>query len=362
MGRLIILIMALVIGWPGFSRKIQRAQPPQMPLPDSNLAYEELACGIARPVPRFITFAGQRWMVKDGWYDPGPNRWSDSPQSVWVDASGRLHLKIRKAPDGSGGWLWYSAEVCAVNPTVYGTHRFFINAPGLNENVVLGLFLYKDYRYAELDVELAKWGNAADPTNAQYVAQPWTTPGNLRRFTSPPGDTTHIINWRPGYIRFRSIVGHYPEVPTPTALIDEWLYTGPNNPPESENPRLHLNLWLNGGSPPSDGQEAEVIITDVEVTLLASSANAVPKRQYFTSPVVELRWSSITWAQRYEVQADTRSTFNSPYLYQTQVDAGTLAVTPTLTNGAYYWRVRAQHANGTWGAWTALDTFVVDAP
>ena len=44
---------------------------------------------------RTISFAGRKWTVKTGTGAPGPNYWSDSSSSVWVDSSG-LHLKIRK--------------------------------------------------------------------------------------------------------------------------------------------------------------------------------------------------------------------------------------------------------------------------
>jgi hypothetical protein len=34
---------------------------------------------------RTITFAGRSWEVKSGTGGPGPNNWSDSASSVWVD-------------------------------------------------------------------------------------------------------------------------------------------------------------------------------------------------------------------------------------------------------------------------------------
>ncbi len=41
---------------------------------------------------RTLDFAGPQWQVRTGSGGPGPNSWSDSEQSVWVDASGKLHL------------------------------------------------------------------------------------------------------------------------------------------------------------------------------------------------------------------------------------------------------------------------------
>ena len=89
---------------------------------------------------RIIAFAGRQWVVKSGCgLGPGPNCWSDSEQSVWVDENGWLHLKIREE-DGS----WYSAEVYTQEPTHYGLHRFYMigRLDNLDPNVVAAPFLY----------------------------------------------------------------------------------------------------------------------------------------------------------------------------------------------------------------------------
>ena len=48
------------------------------------------------PEPRTIRFSGYDWWVKssDTPVGPGPNLFSNSSNSVWVDESGRLHMKI----------------------------------------------------------------------------------------------------------------------------------------------------------------------------------------------------------------------------------------------------------------------------
>ncbi len=161
---------------------------------------------------RTIHFAGLDWVVKSGYGDPGQNHWSDSIDSVWVDTQGRLHLRIRKI-----GRTWYSAEVYSLAPTSYGTHRFYVISPldSLNENVVLGMFLYRS-RYKEIDIEFSKWGNPSKYYNGQYVVQPGDIAGNVNRFhvTLNGTYTTHYIRWYPTYIQFRSIHGHYPEPPS----------------------------------------------------------------------------------------------------------------------------------------------------
>src|SRR3972149_3772620 len=113
---------------------------------------------------RIVEFAGRQWAVKSGCgLGPGPNCWSDSEQSVWVEG-GQLHLKIREI-DGT----WYSAEVYTTDCTQYGMHRFFTASrlDNLDKNVVAALFLYKDDA-TEIDVEFAKWGVGNPISNAQY--------------------------------------------------------------------------------------------------------------------------------------------------------------------------------------------------
>lgn len=87
-----------------------------------------------------------------------------------------------------------------------------------------------------------------------------------------------------------------------------------------------------------------------------------PKRNLYTTNTPHLAWNPITLAAGYRVEIDRVAGFNSPKKLTQDVTVGTLYVEPTLTNGSYYWRVRAQKSNGSWGAWSPTDTFVVDAP
>jgi len=91
------------------------------------------------------------------------------------------------------------------------------------------------------------------------------------------------------------------------------------------------------------------------VTINSPSA-AVPSPIYYTSQTPTLTWASISWADSYQIQIDNDSTLATPFVSQT-VYALEYA-TPILTDGAYYWRVRALPN----GAWSAIQQFVVDVP
>src|SRR4029078_2690422 len=70
--------------------------------------------------------------------------------------------------------------------------------------VVLGLFTYADDRsraHNEIDIEVAKWGQRRDPTNAQFVLQPYRLRGHTQRITLPPRPPyTMWFDWTPGRI------------------------------------------------------------------------------------------------------------------------------------------------------------------
>src|SRR5258706_1930305 len=130
--------------------------------------------------PDRVTWHGLSWQVKtsNAAVGPGPNIFSRA--NVNVDTSGFLHLHI--ARDASNRWT--TAEVIAPTSYGYGTYTFTVATPldAFDPNVVLGLFTWSDkapYAHREIDFEAARWGNAADPTNAQFVVQPYNLAGHL---------------------------------------------------------------------------------------------------------------------------------------------------------------------------------------
>jgi len=223
-----------------------------------------LCLGIAVVEGRTIPFAGREWEVRTEYGNPGPNHWSDDVQSVWVDSQG-LHLKVRNI-----NGTWHCAEVRTSLPTKYGMHRFYVASriDQLDLNVVASPFLYANDNQ-EIDIEFSRWNNSSPlANNAQYVVQPPPyTPDSLHPFHfNLNGDySTHCIDWQVSQICFRSSHGHYAEPPSSNYVIQEWTYSGSNNPPENADLHIHVNLWLIGGTPPSDNTEVEFIIKDIDL-------------------------------------------------------------------------------------------------
>ena len=190
---------------------------------------------------RTINWSGRSWAVRstNAPSGPGPNVFSDSPDSVWVDSNGWLHMKVRRTSTG-----WVSSEIFTQASLGAGTYSYTVDAPGdaLDPNVTVGMFTYRsDQR--EYDVELAKWGNAADPANAQYAIQPAAHPGNVFRFASPVGPTTFSYNWGRKSIAFSG------------GLL--WSYSGPDL--WSGKAPVHINVWQFQGRAPAGGQDVEVV-------------------------------------------------------------------------------------------------------
>lgn len=209
---------------------------------------------------REITFAGRRWGVKDSGGDltgPGPNRFSDDPRNVRVDAEGRLHLAITEREGRRR-----CAEVALLEPLGYGTYTFTVAGPPVfDPQVVLGLFLYADDRH-EIDVELSAFGGEIRPNNAQFAVQP-LGPGEqpfISRFALDPAwtTTTHVIDWQLDRVAFKTECAGV--VVATARTVRGVPVDRPGNPLRSR-----INVWLYAGDevsppPPAHGEGREAVI------------------------------------------------------------------------------------------------------
>lgn len=233
-------------------------------LPGGMFIVAFLFCVVGVTDAKTIQFAGQTWTVKAGGpLGPGPNQWSDSSDSVWVDEQGRLHLKIRKI-DG----VWHCAEVTSEITATHGNYRFKVDSDthAFDRNTVVGLFTYNNDT-EEIDVEMSRWNDPADDKVGQFVVQPADRPGNIEGFSlaNVGAQTTHEFDWQADSIFFQSYVGHA-DAPEEDHLIHQYRYTGADIPPLAPGAKVHLNFWLFRGNAPTDGQETELVISDFKFT------------------------------------------------------------------------------------------------
>ncbi len=261
----------------------------------------------AAPGVRWVSFSGYDWWVKSsaGTVGPGPNFFSDSTNNVWVDAAGQLHVRITNRSNA-----WQCAELVSARTFGYGSYRFELNsrADKLDPNVVLGLFTWSDdpvYAYREIDVECARFGNATDPNSAQFVVQPYYLAGHLARYPVSAGFTNsmHWFTWEQDRVSFHALRGGYSPSPPLAAIITNWTYT--LTVPQSGDENVRINLWLFNGSPPTDQQEAEIVLKSFEFVppgtppaATLTNANALPDGPFHFLIATEPDW-------RYAVRSST---------------------------------------------------------
>ncbi|MGB4853326.1 MAG: LamG-like jellyroll fold domain-containing protein [Ignavibacteria bacterium] len=235
---------------------------------------------------RFLNWSGFTWCVigsNDTRCYPGPNYYSSNTDNVRVDSTGDLHIKITNR-----NGRFYCAEMHTVETVGYGVYTFAVSSriDNLDKNVVLGLFTWNDKNCitnanSELDIEFTRWGDSGNPDVIEYSVQPTNSGQESDRFTSWPmtltgNNSIHFIKWTPSLIEWSSHQGHT-NPPPANNLIAYWSFNTNNTPKSSEvcnsdpvlipapegNTHLNLNLWLNRGNYPSNNQEAEVIIHDI---------------------------------------------------------------------------------------------------
>ncbi len=94
---------------------------------------------------------------------------------------------------------------------------------------------------------------------------------------------------------------------------------------------------------------------------IEDGVNAAPIRYFFEYVPPILRWSGVDWATGYQIQIDDDASFSSPD-FTVEVESDVLEITLAsdeinASEYPYYWRVRAQRENGSWGEWSAVDEF-----
>lgn len=253
-------------------------------LPDALALNAVASLRAVRPFTKRLWFSGYEWSIKDSRglrIGPGENFFSESNSNVWVDAQGRLHLKICKRAG-----IWSCAEVVSLRSFGYGCYRTFLESSGdaLDAHAVLGLFTWNDdapYAHREIDVEVSRWGNGADTDNAQFVIQPWDAAGHLTRYRIPPSVTkaTHSFTWLSNRVEFATHADFFAPAPASNTVLTAWTFTGAGVP-QAGNENFRMNLWLCSPAGTTDGADEEVVIS---------------RFAFIPSPLPLPAWTNVVW-------------------------------------------------------------------
>ena len=287
---------------------------------------------------RTIVFSDLTWGVKAARLPVGPgvNRFSSLPDDVFVDQDGKLHLTLTHR-DGN----WWATEVYLREALAHGTYSFQTESDmhNLDPNITFGAFTWDPFGddvsgaapHREIDIEQSRWGNTLDPTNSQFVVQPYHTTGNLERYTVPAGNLTQEFTWMPNRVDFRAVQGHHPPNDHPAGdIIHSFSYDHDVSVnhfiPTAGNAWFRFNLWLNNANAgPSDGQNAEVVIPSFSfkhpITITETGGNSVVSESGQTD--------TFTVALDIAPEADVVLTLTSDDTAEVTISRSTLTFTPS---------------------------------
>ncbi len=88
-------------------------------------------------------------------------------------------------------------------------------------------------------------------------------------------------------------------------------------------------------------------------------ANAAPMRNLFTTATPTLTWNAVTGATDYEVEVAQDAAFKNLILDAPTNGKLYVTLAAGVSDGTYYWRVRAKNGSGGYGAWSAAESFRV---
>ena len=189
---------------------------------------------------------GLHMVMKQSQLPHGPMQWSSVELVLWGPIKGNPNNPgsppQRKYP-GFGKYL-----VAAQTPTDFNT---------LANNCCFGAFTYQfladpsiTNQHRELDMlECSRFGNAGEPTNAQFTLQPWKPTGNVHRITIQSGksEITLVMDWQAqgkpvtfnlyyGLYEFNTLPGS-PDITWTTAANQDTYI------PNQGCQIVHFNLW-----------------------------------------------------------------------------------------------------------------------
>jgi hypothetical protein len=202
----------------GFEYAVLLVEPDYHPLPTmdvapiqgGSVALVTIVKGVGTPqrAPTgSLRFSGYDWAVRMIESDKGGTNNLYDPDNAWTDASGALHMRIKKKSD-----RWSCAEIFSNRGLGYGTYSVTVrDTSHLEPAAVFSMFTFDESasleRFREMDVEVHGPGGAANRNNAQYAIQPFYSPGNLFPFATPSGTLTYVLRWEPGHATFKTFRG-----------------------------------------------------------------------------------------------------------------------------------------------------------
>jgi len=202
-----------------------------------------------------LRFSGYDWEVRTIASDRGGMNNPYSGDNAFIDASGALHLRITKT-DGK----WVCAELRTTRSLGYGSYVLTVrDTSHLEPASVFSMITWDDNgdpHYREMDIEISRWGDAANKSDAQFGVQPFYVPGNLARFTAPVGTLTHVLRWESGLARFKTVRGSSDQPGAPVIFQHDFT----SGVPAVGNSIIYINLYVIASEKSPLEKETEVVV------------------------------------------------------------------------------------------------------
>jgi hypothetical protein len=213
---------------------------------------------VAPTIP--VRFSGYDWKVRTIASDRGGLNNLYDGDNVWIDASGAMHLRMKKKAG-----RWTCAEVEMTRSLGYGTYVLVVrDISHLEPAAVLSINTFDDWggdqHYRELDVEISRWGDRGNPNNAQYGIQPFYVPGNVAPFKAPAGTLTHTFRWESGRASFKTVRGSSRQAGAPT--VSEHVFT--SGVPSAGQETLQFLFYVVASEKSPVQKDSEVVIEKFE--------------------------------------------------------------------------------------------------
>jgi hypothetical protein len=180
------------------------------PTQGGSVALVTIVKGVGRPQlapTASIKFSGYDWSVRTIANDKGGLNNLFDAENAWTDTTGALHMQIKKKSE-----KWSCAEIYLNRSLGYGTYSVTVrDTSHIDPAAVFTMYTFEDsageQHYREMDIEVSRWGDAANKDNAQYVIQPFYIPGNVFPFATPSSTLTYVLRWESGHATFKAFRG-----------------------------------------------------------------------------------------------------------------------------------------------------------
>jgi hypothetical protein len=218
----------------GFEYAALLVEPDYHPLPTTDVAPTQggsvalvtIVKGVGTPQldpTGSLKFSDYDWGVRMIASDKGGTNNLYDSENAWTDASGALHMQIKKKSDS-----WSCAEIFLDRSLGYGMYSVTVrDTSHLEPAAAFSMFTFdesaSEQHFREMDVEVHGRGEAANKNNAQYAMQPFYSPGNLFPFAAPSGTLTYVLRWEPGHATFKTFRGRSSGAGAP--LVSEHEFT-----------------------------------------------------------------------------------------------------------------------------------------